>query len=412
MTIAPPTDPAQVQPGPASPTAVIGDGTTVTSRVRTRWQQARWPITAVAVFLTVALISSLLTARTSTVPLAPDNPGDAGARALAQILRDQGVRIEYVRTLGAAVAEARDGTTLVVTSTDSLFGVQLDELAQVEADLVLIDPVGYHLEQLTGGSIGIGTTAGGGPQTAQCDDPDAQAAEEIAATGGTLVAGGPDAITCFPGADGGADGDAGGSYAVLDQPGRRVVVIGDGALMTNAHLTENGNAALLLRTLGHHEVLVWFVPSYTDTSTAGTGAGLGDLLPPWFGALSLQVLLVLLALALWRGRRLGRVVTEPLPVTVRAAETTLGRGRLYRRARSRGHAGAALRAGTARRAAARVGLPRSAGATDVIDALARATGRPIEQVAGLLYGPPPTDDAGLLQLARQLDELESEVHRT
>src|SRR5665647_2284492 len=99
-------------------------------------------------------------------------------------------------------------------------------------------------------------------------------------------------------------------------------------------------------------------------------------------------------------------------VTVRAAETTLGRGRLYRRARSRGHAGAALRAGTARRAAARVGLPRSAGATDVIDALARATGRPIEQVAGLLYGPPPTDDAGLLQLARQLDELESEVHRT
>src|SRR5665811_1790115 len=140
MTIAPPTDPAPVQPGPASPTTVIGDGTTVTSRVRTRWERARWPITAVVVFLTVVLISSLLTARTSTVPLAPDNPGDAGARALAQILRDQGVRIEYVRSLGTAVAEARDGTTLLVTSTDTLFGVQLDELAQVEADLVLIDP--------------------------------------------------------------------------------------------------------------------------------------------------------------------------------------------------------------------------------------------------------------------------------
>ncbi len=408
MTIAPPTDPPPVQPGPASPTAVIGDGTTVTSRVRTRWERARWPIAVAAVFLTVALISSLLTARTSAVPLAPDNPGDAGARALAQILRDQGVRIEYVRSLGAAVAEARDGTTLLVTSTDTLFGAQLDELAQVEADLVLIDPVGYHLEQLTGGSIGIGTSADGGPQTAQCDDPDAQAAEEIAATGGTLVAGSSDAITCFPG----GNGDAGGSYAVVDQPNRRVAVIGDAELMTNAHLAENGNAALLLRTLGHHEVLIWYVPSYTDTSTSGAGPGLGDLLPPWFGALFLQVLLVVLALTLWRGRRLGRVVTEPLPVTVRAAETTLGRGRLYRRARSRGHAGAALRAGTARRAAARVGLPRSAGATDVIDALARATGRPIEQVAGLLYGPPPTDDAGLLQLARQLDELESEVHRT
>src|SRR5665648_674726 len=189
MTIAPPTDPPPVQPGPASPTAVIGDGTTVTSRVRTRWERARWPIAVAAVFLTVALISSLLTARTSAVPLAPDNPGDAGARALAQILRDQGVRIEYVRSLGAAVAEARDGTTLLVTSTDALFGVQLDELARVEADLVLIDPVGYHLEQLTGGSVGIGTSADGQPQTAQCDDPDAQTAEEIAATGRTLVAG-------------------------------------------------------------------------------------------------------------------------------------------------------------------------------------------------------------------------------
>ena len=35
-----------------------------------------------------------------------------------------------------------------------------------------------------------------------------------------------------------------------------------------------------------------------------------------------------------------------------------------------------------------------------------------EEVAGLLYGPPPKDDAGLAQLARRLDELESEVHRS
>ena len=91
---------------------------------------------------------------------------------------------------------------------------------------------------------------------------------------------------------------------------------------------------------------------------------------------------------------------------------TRGRGRLYRRSRSYGHAAAALRAGTATRAAARVGLPRTAGALAVIDALARATGRSSDEVAALLYGPPPTDDVGLAQLARRLDELESEVHRS
>ncbi|WP_217991162.1 hypothetical protein [Mobilicoccus massiliensis] len=42
--------------------------------------------------------------------------------------------------------------------------------------------------------------------------------------------------------------------------------------------------------------------------------------------------LTLLALALWRGRRLGPLVTEPLPVAVPADETTRARARLYRRA--------------------------------------------------------------------------------
>ena len=56
-------------------------------------------------------------------------------------------------------------------------------------------------------------------------------------------------------------------------------------------------------------------------------------------------------------------------------------------------------------------LPRSAGAVAVIEALAGATGRSTDHVAALLYGPPPTDDAGLTDLARRLDDLESEVHR-
>src|SRR4029079_9085813 len=96
----------------------------------------------------------------------------------------------------------------------------------------------------------------------------------------------------------------------------------------------------------------------------------GELLPPVVPILALQRLLVVVVTAIWRGRRLGRLVTEKLPVVVRAGETTRGRGRLYRRGRSHGHAAAALRAGTAARSAARLGLPRSAGAPVVVDAIA------------------------------------------
>jgi hypothetical protein len=47
----------------------------------------------------------------------------------------------------------------------------------------------------------------------------------------------------------------------------------------------------------------------------------------------------------------------------------------------------------------------------VVDAVVAATNRPSQQVADLLYGPPPADDAALAELARRLDILESEVHR-
>jgi hypothetical protein len=64
------------------------------------------------------------------------------------------------------------------------------------------------------------------------------------------------------------------------------------------------------------------------------------------------------------------------------------------------------------RAARRLGLPRSADATSVVDAVTRATGRPTTNVTDLLYGPPPADDDALAALARRLDTLESEVYRS
>ena len=59
---------------------------------------------------------------------------------------------------------------------------------------------------------------------------------------------------------------------------------------------------------------------------------------------------------LWRGRRLGPLVVEPLPVVVKAVESTQGRGRLYRRVRDRAHA-----AGILPRPPPRAGSPRASG---------------------------------------------------
>jgi hypothetical protein len=385
-------------PGPAT-----GATSARGRRGRGRW---RWVAAGIGLLVLVVLAALLPEPSRSTVALAPDNPDDGGAQALARILQDQGVEIEYVRRTGAAVAAAADGGTLLVTSSSLLFPEQEEALAATDGDLVLLDPGFSLLDAVTDAAE---PATGAGPPTARvpaCDDPDAVAAGSLHTGSAGYRALTDDATTCFPG----DDPDA-GALLVVDGA-RRVTALAEPGVLTNARLAEDGNAALALRLLGRHDHLVWYVPSFDDVgSTEAPGPGLGELLPPWAGPVALQALLVALVAGLWRGRRLGRLVTEPLPVTVRAAETTRGRGRLYRRSRAYGHAAASLRAGTASRAAARLGLPRSAGAVAVIEALAQATGRATDDVAALLYGPPPTDDAGLTELARRLDDLESEVHR-
>ena len=390
--------------------AITGDGTTARSRARGRWRRSRWPLAVGGVVLLVALLAALPEPRTSGTPLAPDNPGAGGARALAQVLGAQGVDVHYVRTTKDAVARATNGTTLLVTNDFLLTDDQQQQIAGTGADLVLVEP-----DLLLGAVTGAAEISwspgpsGSSASAARCDDPDAVAAGTITAARTQFTALTAAAVVCFPGS---AAGSRDGSYLVVDGA-RRVTAIGDARVLANGTITDAGNAALALRMLGRHQDLTWYIPSLSDTGSDTTSApGLTDLLPPITRVLALQLLLIVLVAGIWRARRLGRVVTEQLPVTVRSAETTRGRGRLYRRSRSYGHAAAALRAGAAARAAHRLGLPRSAGAHAVIDALALATGRASDEIAQLLYGPPPTDDAGLAQLARRLDELESEVHRT
>jgi hypothetical protein len=60
----------------------------------------------------------------------------------------------------------------------------------------------------------------------------------------------------------------------------------------------------------------------------------------------------------------------------------------------------------------RLALPRAAQPPEVIEALARRTGRRTGELDALLYGAAPTDDATLVRLADALDTLEREVQRS
>lgn len=408
------TTPLLTTSGPVSPTGpagdgTVGDGTTARSRAASRWRRWRFLLGLLGVLAVVGLLVVLPAPRTSLDPLAPDGTGPTGSRAVAQVLGRQGVSVVDVDSVARLRALAGPDTTVLLAGEPWMLEEdQLETIRDLSSDLVLVD-AGWSSSTFTTAVTGGGIPVPDPPaRAAGCDDPDATAAGSITATG-TLVATSPAATVCFPD----DDADRGGAYAVVTEDDRRITLLADSTPMQNAHLAQEGNAALVLRMLGRHPTLLWFVPTLSSAGAGDDGGpGTLDLLPPAARVAGLQLLLVVLVAAVWQGRRLGPLVTEALPLVVRAGETTRGRGRLYRRSRAHGHAAAGLRAATASRCAARLGLPRSAAAPAVIDAVARASGRDPREVERLLYGPPPTDDPGLTALALELDHLESEVHES
>ncbi len=159
---------------------------------------------------------------------------------------------------------------------------------------------------------------------------------------------------------------------------------------------------------GTHPRVIWYAPQRIEGESAGA-ATVFDLIPENVTWIVWQLCLVVALLAVWKGRRIGPLVAEELPVVVRASETVEGRGRLYRSRRARDRAADALRTATLQRLLPRLGLGRNAAAPEVIEAVAQRGGHDPATVGYTLFGPPPATDSDLVNLAHELDNIERQV---
>jgi hypothetical protein len=182
------------------------------------------------------------------------------------------------------------------------------------------------------------------------------------------------------------------------------------ALFSNEHLADDGNAALALALLGQTGHIVWYVPSFADTDIeAQTSDTLASLTPPWVTPAILLLLLAGIVAGVARGQRFGPLVTETLPVTVRASETMHGRARLTAKAGDAPHAAAALRDGSLRRLAKRLGMGARSTPVEVADAASDRLRIPRGSLHDLLAGALPQNDSELVDVSRRLAELETAV---
>lgn len=357
-------------------------------------------VIAVVVLLAVSVGLTLVDRRSGT-PLDPRNSGRDGSRAVAEVLRDRGVDVRTVSSpQDAADAVGGHDTTLLVSLPLLMSTERLQDLLAEHSDVarfVLVAPTTDQLKAVTGADVTLART-GSADADAGCS---LEWARGLRAPASAAYGGVPNsARTCFASARG---------VSAFEMPARAgrppVLVLGTQDALTNEHADEGDNAAIALRALGGSERLVWYSGGYDAKAPTAP-----PVAPAWFVPTLWLLLGAVVVLMVWRGRRLGRLVHEPLPVVVHADETTRARGQLYRRAHDPQAVVHTLRNGSRTRLRAQLGLGPGSGDDALVEAVARATGRPDPEVAELLLdtGGEPSERT-LPEFARALTTLERQA---
>jgi hypothetical protein len=363
-------------------------------------RRIRW-VVGVVLVLGLVVLAILVVVGTAGRQQADDprssTPGGAGA--LGALLAAEGVEVTTTNQVAAAAAAAGPARTLVVANADRLEEAAARRLLTAGWGRVIL------LRPYTAALTAFGVQASRrsptfGSLAPNCPVEAAQRAGTITVEGqrASYVATGPAEFACYP------TGDGHVYLGANTADGVPVQLVGAG--VANSELSADGNAAFAMNVFGTQTEITWLMARAEQPSDSTRPP---SLLPPWWEIAVVQAAVAFVVVAIWRGRRLGPILSEPLPVRVRAAETVEGHGRLYHRLTARDRAAEALRTGAIAR------LSRAFGHTEdpqaLSDAVARRTGRDPAEVRRLLFEAVPGSDDDLVNLARYLDRLEQEARR-
>jgi hypothetical protein len=373
--------------------------------------------------IAIAIIGRLAAPPRPNSYLDPASTLPAGSHALTDVLAERGDTVMSTYNPADALAAlgnrpgsvtggseraASERATLVITSPSMLTARQRIRLAQAHADLLLVEPGPAVLAEL---APQVRVQHRSEASYGRLLQPRCNLAAAVLAgpanVGGYAYLAPARGAGCYRVA-------SSGSLIQYRAAGRTITIMGAGTAMMNAEFGANGNAALVLNLLSGHRRIVWLTPEPRGApgpaiASRGTRPGAPALIPWAAWLLIIQLGIAVALVAGWRARRMGPLITERLPVVVRASETVEGHGRLYQSRRARGRAAAALRGAMLARVLPAIGLVKRAPREAITAALAARSRRSGPEVSGIVYGPAPATDAELVKLARSLDELEREV---
>jgi hypothetical protein len=358
----------------------------------------RWVLPALVAICAVAAIGTYLTAPRPGGQMDPESTGPKGAHALIALLRDHGVTVVVANSVDDAVNAAGPGTLLLFAQTQRVSTEELlKRLADAPGDLLLVEPTAHARAALAPGIRSGGASTSDTKPDCALREADQAGTVDFGPSNTFRAVGDRTVSSCY-----------GGALVRYRDGDRTVTVVGSTDFLTNGSLLRAGNAALAMNLAGQHPRLVWYAPQHIEGGSSGKGK-IFDLIPDNVTWIVVQLWLTVALIALWKGRRIGPLVAEKLPVVVRASETVEGRGRLYRSRRARDRAAQALRSAALQRMLPRLGLGVDTPPPAVILAIAQHGRSGPESLWHILFGPPPATDADLIRLTHALDDIERQI---
>lgn len=349
---------------------------------------------AVAVAAVVAVIVLNLTLPKAYPPYSPQSTARDGTKALVDTLRELGAEV----TITARTPKPGQYDTILLDDATSSSGAALESF---------LDGGGTVLT--TKRSQGLAMLYSRGPSGARSENCAVPALAEVRRLSGSVSIGfdayrpGPN-VYCLV--------DQGGSALIAAVPIGRgtLVAVASPDVLTNQHLAQDDNAVLAAAVLiPHRGAKVAILNPDAGDSGQGASSSHGELdstspVPPASYLVVFQGLVVFVAAAFWRGRRLGRPVMEDPAVALPGSELVAAVGRLWHRGRRTAHADHLAVTDARRRAGDLLGLPADA----PLEAFSSAAHRhrvPHQLTAAALADEPSGDEKALLNRMASIDDL-------
>ncbi|HLY82839.1 MAG TPA: DUF4350 domain-containing protein [Acidimicrobiales bacterium] len=368
-------------------------------RARAAWP---WVMVVLAVLVVAAIAGN---PKSGGAPLDPSGTSPRGAKALRLLLEHYGAQVD----VGGAPPQGSEPQAPVQGETALVLRDRLDASSRAGllawvgrgGTLIVADPG----SELAAAPVARAPGAGGllaarGPLGPACGEPALAGIEEIDPSPSPMLRVPKGATGCF------TSGDA--AFLVI-RPFRAgtVVALGGPTLWTNAWIGKLDNSALAVALLAPDPGgrVAWL----TGPQAGGGRRSLISLVPSRVKEGLAQLVVAFVLLALWRGRRLGRPVLEAQPVDLPGSELVLAVGNLLHRGHRVDQAAGALRSDLTRRLADLLRVGAATPPAVLADLAAARTGRDAGPILGVLAGAPPTDEAGLVALARAAETLRQEV---